>query len=102
MEYIKCMINDNYNPSQAALSCTQEVDTVDWAAVSACARGGEGNVLHKLAGDKTHQLRPRVIAVLHRTDIFIFLCLKCSVFSDAKKSDINSIFFVCFALDFAM
>ena len=62
MEYVKCMINDNYNPARAALSCSQEVDTVDWTTISACATGAEGNVLHKLAGDKTHELRPRVIA----------------------------------------
>ena len=33
---------------------------MDWAAVSSCAAGAEGNLLHKLAGDKTHALKPRV------------------------------------------
>ena len=33
---------------------------MDWAAVSSCAAGAEGNLLHKLAGDQTHALKPRV------------------------------------------
>ena len=33
---------------------------VDFEAISDCAKGGEGNLLHKLAGDKTHGLRPKV------------------------------------------
>ena len=33
---------------------------MDWAAISECARGLEGNKLHKEAGDKTHALVPRV------------------------------------------
>jgi len=59
MEYLKCMIYDNYDPPRAALRCTQEVD-VDWLSISNCAKGKEGNFLHKLAGDKTHALEPRV------------------------------------------
>ena len=33
---------------------------MDWAAVSSCAAGAEGNLLLKLAGDQTHALKPRV------------------------------------------
>ena len=47
-------------PTAAVFRCAQEVDGVDWAAVSSCAAGAEGNLLHKLAGDKTHALKPRV------------------------------------------
>ena len=31
-----------------------------WADISTCAKGREGNMLHKLAGDRTHALRPKV------------------------------------------
>lgn len=33
---------------------------MDWAAISECAKGLEGNKLHKEAGDKTNALVPRV------------------------------------------
>lgn len=59
MEYIRCMINDNYDPPRAALRCSREIE-VDWAAISECAKGLEGNKLHKEAGDKTNALVPRV------------------------------------------
>eukprot|EP00092_Neocalanus_flemingeri_P014375 GFUD01015506.1.p1 GENE.GFUD01015506.1~~GFUD01015506.1.p1 ORF type:complete len:243 (+),score=54.48 GFUD01015506.1:66-794(+) len=59
LDYIKCMINDNYDPVRAALRCSREM-AVDWLAISTCAKGGEGNMLHKLAGDRTHALRPKV------------------------------------------
>lgn len=59
LDYIKCMINDNYNPYRAALRCSREV-TVDWPAISVCAQGKEGLLLHSLAGQRTHALRPKV------------------------------------------
>eukprot|EP00090_Calanus_glacialis_P042874 TRINITY_DN75980_c0_g1_i1.p1 TRINITY_DN75980_c0_g1~~TRINITY_DN75980_c0_g1_i1.p1 ORF type:complete len:234 (-),score=68.05 TRINITY_DN75980_c0_g1_i1:110-811(-) len=59
LDYIKCMINDNYNPPRAALRCSREM-TVPWSDISTCAKGREGNLLHKLAGDRTHALRPKV------------------------------------------
>ena len=39
--------------------CSREVD-VDLEAITECAKGEEGNLLHKLAGDKTNSLRPKV------------------------------------------
>ena len=39
--------------------CSREIQ-VPFAKISACSKGGEGNVLHKLAGDRTHALSPRV------------------------------------------
>ena len=59
MEYVKCMINDNYDPPRAALRCSREVE-VDWEAIQACATSTEGEILHKLAGEKTGTLQPRV------------------------------------------
>ena len=53
------MIYDNYEPAKAALRCTREVE-VDWEAIRRCATTSEGEILHKLAGEKTETLRPRV------------------------------------------
>ena len=33
---------------------------LDWGALSSCARGQEGQDLHRLAGERTHALYPRV------------------------------------------
>ena len=46
--------------------CSREVE-VDWAAISECAKGLEGNRLHKEAGDRTHALVPRVSGVSYKT-----------------------------------
>ena len=43
--------------------CSREVE-VDWAAISECAKGLEGNKLHKEAGDKTSALVPRVSDII--------------------------------------
>jgi len=59
MDYLRCMIYDNYDPQRAAIRCSEEID-VDWSSISNCAKGKEGNVLHKLAGEKTHALIPKV------------------------------------------
>jgi len=62
MDFIRCMIYDNYDPPGAVRRCAREV-TVDLPAIEACAAGDEGNLLHKLAGDLTHNLQPRMTFV---------------------------------------
>ena len=59
LDYIRCMINDNYDPPRAALRCSREVE-VDWEAIQGCATSTEGELLHKVAGEKTGTLQPRV------------------------------------------
>ena len=59
----ECLCADNYDPPGAVRRCAREV-TVDLPAIEACAAGDEGNLLHKLAGDLTHSLQPRVTALL--------------------------------------
>merc|ERR1712013_20255 len=96
LEYIKCMINDNYNPPRAALRCSQEV-SVPWADISTCAKGREGNMLHKLAGDRTHALRPKVTFIptieldseqLYQRDVRRYFTRElCRQFQDPKKPD---------------
>ena len=58
-----CLCADNYDPPGAVRRCAREV-TVDLPAIEACAAGDEGNLLHKLAGDLTQNLQPRVTALL--------------------------------------
>ena len=65
LDYIRCMINDNYDPSEAALRCTREVE-VDWEAIQRCATTTEGKLLHKVAGEKTQTLEPKVSIVKYR------------------------------------
>ena len=59
LDYVRCMINDNYEPARAALRCSREVE-VDWEEIERCATTSRGNRLHQLAGQKTQTLRPRV------------------------------------------
>ena len=72
MDYIRCMINDNYEPARAALRCSREVE-VDWGAIQRCATTSQGARLHQLAGEKTRTLRPRVSfikRIRHSTDCY--------------------------------
>jgi len=57
LNFLNCMINNNYNPYKAALRCSRR-NTVDWANISNCAKGDEGKLLLSLAGERTHALRP--------------------------------------------
>ena len=72
LDYIRCMINDNYEPARAALRCSREVE-VDWGAIQRCATTSQGARLHQLAGEKTRTLRPRVSfikRIRHSTDCY--------------------------------
>lgn len=59
VEYINCMMGDNYDPMQAGQSCASQLD-IEWSPIEACARGKEGQKMLAVVGDDTHSLRPRV------------------------------------------
>ena len=88
MDYVRCMINDNYDPPRAALRCTREVE-VDWEEIKRCATGQEGLTLHKEAGDKTGQLSPRVSAGEFSLTIYLsnWFCLCPEVFQNWEEEN---------------
>lgn len=59
LEYVKCMIADNANPSGIAKSCAEKI-SVNFSHIQSCAVGAEGKTLHYVAGKRTEALRPRV------------------------------------------
>lgn len=59
LEYVKCMISNNYDPLAVGKRCAEE-NGVDWEPVRACAEGREGQDLLAAAGDKTDALKPKV------------------------------------------
>ena len=60
MEYVTCMMGDNYDPKSAGRECAKRVDAVEWETIAACAYGLEGQRLLAGHGDDTHALRPKV------------------------------------------
>jgi hypothetical protein len=60
VDYVQCMMKDNYNAFEAGRKCA-EIVGIDWAPIQACSEGGkEGDRLLAEFGDKTHALRPKV------------------------------------------
>lgn len=59
LEYIKCMISDNYEPENSAKKCASE-GGIDFEEIQSCASGPEGQELHYKAGVKTEALIPKV------------------------------------------
>lgn len=57
LNFINCMMYNNYDPQKAALRCSR-IFTVDWTNISNCAKGKEGKLLLSKAGERTHALRP--------------------------------------------
>lgn len=59
MEYVKCMMNDNYEPKTAGAKCAESLG-IDWSVIDKCVDSREGQELLAMYGDDTHSLRPKI------------------------------------------
>ncbi|XP_023329243.1 gamma-interferon-inducible lysosomal thiol reductase isoform X2 [Eurytemora carolleeae] len=57
--YVKCMIENNLNPSSIAEKCAGEL-AVPFSEIDTCAKGREGNMLSFMMGELTHSLRASI------------------------------------------
>ncbi|KAK3913793.1 Gamma-interferon-inducible lysosomal thiol reductase [Frankliniella fusca] len=55
VQYVTCMINDNWNPEEAGSRCAKKYE-LDWDSIWECAKGNEGSKLLSLYGKKTDKL----------------------------------------------
>lgn len=60
LSMISCMIENNFRPKDAMISCAKEY-RVDYEAIHKCYDSPHGAELLKLHGEATGALRPRVI-----------------------------------------
>eukprot|EP00088_Acartia_fossae_P002795 TRINITY_DN11163_c0_g1_i2.p1 TRINITY_DN11163_c0_g1~~TRINITY_DN11163_c0_g1_i2.p1 ORF type:complete len:230 (-),score=-4.80 TRINITY_DN11163_c0_g1_i2:142-831(-) len=62
-QYIRCMMEDNYNPTNAAKRCAREYSEVNVDRILKCAEGKEGDELLAHAGQLNSKLRPKMTFV---------------------------------------
>lgn len=59
VEYVACMIVDNYEPLSIGKTCAEKLN-VEWEPIYRCATGHDGDLLLKHNGQLTAELYPRV------------------------------------------
>jgi len=64
MDFIHCMINDNYKPVECGEKCSM-IHDVAWEPILDCVNSEEGSNLLAMHGDDTHSLRPKMTFVPH-------------------------------------
>ncbi len=60
VDYVRCMMNDNYDAHAAGSRCAEQVGGINWAEIEACSKGADGHRHLAEYGDMTHALSPRV------------------------------------------